>query len=92
MEQNTAMTPSTTQSVSDIPATPEVATPTGAGYRADVRISHTGTIRRLLAPLVIAGTVLAVTHDRWFARGLDRFIVVGGDGVVRESADPIWDS
>ena len=39
-----------------------------------------------------AGTVLAVTHDRWFARGLDRFIVVGGDGVVRESADPIWDS
>ena len=39
-----------------------------------------------------AGTVLAVTHDRWFARGLDRFIVVGGDGVVREASDPIWDS
>lgn len=39
-----------------------------------------------------AGTVLAVTHDRWFARGLDRFIVVGRDGVVRESTDPIWDS
>lgn len=39
-----------------------------------------------------AGTVLAVTHDRWFARGLDRFVVVGGDGVVRESTDPIWDS
>lgn len=39
-----------------------------------------------------SGTVLAVTHDRWFARGLDRFIVVGGDGVVRESADPIWDA
>ena len=39
-----------------------------------------------------AGTVLAVTHDRWFARGLDRFIVVGGDGAVRESTDPIWDS
>jgi ATPase subunit of ABC transporter with duplicated ATPase domains len=38
------------------------------------------------------GTVLAVTHDRWFARGLDRFIVVGGDGVVRESTEPIWDS
>jgi diacylglycerol kinase family enzyme len=36
--------------------------------------------------------VLAVTHDRWFARGLDRFIVVGGDGVVRESTEPIWDS
>lgn len=39
-----------------------------------------------------AGTVLAVTHDRWFARGLDRFVVVGGDGVVRESAEPVWDS
>ena len=38
------------------------------------------------------GTVLAVTHDRWFARGLDRFIVVGGDGVVRESTEPMWDS
>jgi ATPase subunit of ABC transporter with duplicated ATPase domains len=38
------------------------------------------------------GTVLAVTHDRWFARGLDRFIVVGGDEVVRESTEPMWDS
>ena len=38
------------------------------------------------------GTVLAVTHDRWFARGLDRFIVVGADGVVRESTEPMWDS
>jgi ATPase subunit of ABC transporter with duplicated ATPase domains len=38
------------------------------------------------------GTVLAVTHDRWFARGLDRFVVVGGDGVVRESTEPMWDS
>ena len=39
-----------------------------------------------------AGTVLAVTHDRWFARGLDRFIIVGSDGMVRESAEAIWDS
>ena len=38
------------------------------------------------------GTVLAVTHDRLFARGLDRFVVVGGDGVVRESTEPMWDS
>ncbi|MFM1965571.1 MAG: hypothetical protein RL134_1296 [Actinomycetota bacterium] len=37
-----------------------------------------------------SGTVLAVTHDRWFARGLDRFIVVGADGVVRESTEPVW--
>jgi len=38
------------------------------------------------------GTVVAVTHDRWFARGLDRFVVVGADGVVRESAEPVWDA
>lgn len=38
-----------------------------------------------------SGTVLAVTHDRWFADGLDRFIVVGADGVVRESDEPAWD-
>jgi len=37
------------------------------------------------------GTVVAVTHDRWFTRGLDRFVVVGEDGVVRESDAPIWD-
>jgi ATPase subunit of ABC transporter with duplicated ATPase domains len=36
------------------------------------------------------GTVLAVTHDRWFARGFDRFLVFGADGVVRESAEPVW--
>ena len=38
-----------------------------------------------------SGTVLAVTHDRWFADGLDRFVVVGADGVVRESDEPAWD-
>ena len=37
------------------------------------------------------GTVLAVTHDRWFARGFDRFLVLGADGLVRESPEPIWD-
>ena len=39
-----------------------------------------------------AGTVVAVTHDRWFARGFDRFVVVGADGSVRESETPVWDS
>ena len=39
-----------------------------------------------------SGTVLAVTHDRWFARGFDRFILVGGDGIVRETEGPVWDS
>src|SRR5699024_3899739 len=38
------------------------------------------------------GTVLAVTHDRWFARGFDRFLVFGADGVVLESDVPVWDS
>jgi ATPase subunit of ABC transporter with duplicated ATPase domains len=37
------------------------------------------------------GTVLAVTHDRWFARSFDRFLVFGADGTVRESPDPVWD-
>ncbi|HEY1134985.1 MAG TPA: ATP-binding cassette domain-containing protein [Nocardioides sp.] len=37
------------------------------------------------------GTVLAVTHDRWFARGFDRFLVYGADGTVYESAAPVWD-
>ncbi|MBE1607617.1 ATP-binding cassette domain-containing protein [Actinopolymorpha pittospori] len=37
------------------------------------------------------GTVLAVTHDRWFARGFDRFLVFGADGEVYESDTPVWD-
>ena len=37
------------------------------------------------------GTVLAVTHDRWFARGFDRFLVFGEDGSVYESDAPVWD-
>jgi len=37
------------------------------------------------------GTVLAVTHDRWFARGFDRFLVFGADGSVYESDVPVWD-
>ncbi len=37
------------------------------------------------------GTVLAVTHDRWFARTLDRFLVFGADGVVYESDEPVFD-
>jgi ATPase subunit of ABC transporter with duplicated ATPase domains len=37
------------------------------------------------------GTVLAVTHDRWFAREFDRFLVFGADGSVFESDAPVWD-
>lgn len=38
-----------------------------------------------------SGTVLAVTHDRWFARSFDRFLVFGTDGTVYESDEPVWD-
>jgi ATPase subunit of ABC transporter with duplicated ATPase domains len=37
------------------------------------------------------GTVLAVTHDRWFTRSFDRYLVFGADGVVRETPAPVWD-
>jgi ATPase subunit of ABC transporter with duplicated ATPase domains len=37
------------------------------------------------------GTVVAVTHDRWFARSFDRFVVFGADGAVYEAPDPVWD-
>jgi len=37
------------------------------------------------------GTVLAVTHDRWFARSFDRYVVFTADGTVREVDEPVWD-
>jgi ATPase subunit of ABC transporter with duplicated ATPase domains len=37
------------------------------------------------------GTVLAVTHDRWFAKSFDRFLIFGSDGKVYESEEPVWD-
>jgi ATPase subunit of ABC transporter with duplicated ATPase domains len=37
------------------------------------------------------GTVIAVTHDRWFARGFDRYLVFGSDGKVYEAPEPVWD-
>jgi ATPase subunit of ABC transporter with duplicated ATPase domains len=38
-----------------------------------------------------SGTVLAASHDRWFARSLDRFLVFGADGEVYEAPEPVWD-
>ena len=38
-----------------------------------------------------SGTVVAVTHDRWFAKLFDRFLVFGSDGEVYESDNPVWD-
>ncbi len=38
-----------------------------------------------------AGTVIAVTHDRWFTRTFDRFVLFRGDGEVVETDEPVWD-
>jgi ATPase subunit of ABC transporter with duplicated ATPase domains len=38
------------------------------------------------------GTVIAVTHDRWFARRFDRYLIFGADGVVAESTEPVFDA
>lgn len=37
------------------------------------------------------GTVLAVTHDRWFARSFGRFLLLRADGEVAETPEPVWD-
>lgn len=37
------------------------------------------------------GTVVAVTHDRWFGRSFDRFVMFGADGQVYEAPEPVWD-
>jgi ATPase subunit of ABC transporter with duplicated ATPase domains len=36
------------------------------------------------------GTVLAVTHDRWFANSFDRFVHISADGRLRETSEPVW--
>ena len=38
-----------------------------------------------------AGTVLAVTHDRWFAQSFDRYLFFSQDGNIRETPEPVWD-
>lgn len=37
------------------------------------------------------GTVVAVTHDRWFARSFDRFLTFRSEGTVAEVNEPVWD-
>ncbi len=37
-----------------------------------------------------AGTVIAVTHDRAFARTFDSFLIFGADGDVRRTQQPEW--
>jgi ATPase subunit of ABC transporter with duplicated ATPase domains len=43
-----------------------------------------------LALGAFAGTVVAVTHDRAFARTFDSFLIFGQDGGVRQSDQPDW--
>ena len=37
------------------------------------------------------GTVIAVTHDRWFTRSFDRFVRFSGDGEVTETTEAVWE-
>jgi sulfate-transporting ATPase len=36
------------------------------------------------------GTVIAVTHDRWFTRSFDRYVLFQEDGEVVETPTPVW--
>ncbi|GAA0717583.1 ABC-F family ATP-binding cassette domain-containing protein [Dactylosporangium roseum] len=38
-----------------------------------------------------AGTVIAVTHDRWFSRSFDRYLLFRSDGEVTEVPEPVWE-
>jgi ATPase subunit of ABC transporter with duplicated ATPase domains len=37
------------------------------------------------------GSVVSVTHDRWFTRGFTRFLIFGANGQVYENPEPIFD-
>ena len=37
------------------------------------------------------GTVIAVTHDRWFARSFNRYLLFRDDCEVVETPEPVWD-
>ena len=37
------------------------------------------------------GSVISVTHDRWFTRGFTRFLIFGAHGQVYESPEPVFD-
>jgi ABC-type lipoprotein export system ATPase subunit len=34
--------------------------------------------------------VVAVTHDRWFAKTFDRYLLFRSDGEVIETDEPVW--
>ncbi|MEV1005901.1 ATP-binding cassette domain-containing protein [Streptomyces sp. NPDC049881] len=37
------------------------------------------------------GTIVAVTHDRWFARSFNRFLFLRENGSLVETTEPVWD-
>lgn len=37
------------------------------------------------------GTVVSVTHDRWFTKGFTRYLIFGANGQVFESPEPIFE-
>ena len=37
------------------------------------------------------GSVVSVTHDRWFTRGFTRFLIFGANGQVYENPEPMFD-
>ena len=39
---------------------------------------------------VFYGTVLTVTHDRWFVQNFDRFFLLDKEGNVKEVQEPVW--
>ena len=39
---------------------------------------------------VFDGTVLTVTHDRWFVQNFDRFFLLDKEGNVKEVTEPVW--
>ena len=41
--------------------------------------------------MAFEGTVVAVTHARWFTRSFDRYLLFQGDGEVVETPEPVWD-
>ena len=50
------------------------------------------TIRALEDALEgFAGCAVIVTHDRWFTRGFDRYLVFPATGGVYESKEPVWE-
>jgi ABC-type polar amino acid transport system ATPase subunit len=81
-----------------VPPDPDAAQFDGHAIdKSDRAVFHPASVAALTAEALqrgletYQGTVLAVTHDRWFARSFERFLLFMPDGSVRETTEPIWD-